>query len=329
MTRMGANKKEEGMNYPPGKSPRRIRLHRKAGKNLFRVNSCVSWADILTEAAPLCGTAINLFVRNMPRLSIDIDLVWLPLEPRKQTLEKISSALRVIADVIRTKITGATVAESCLQGAKHIVRLTVGNPDALIKIEPNLVIRGTVFPCEKRRLCGGAQEMFEMTTAATISSIPDLYAGKLCAALDRQHPRDIFDIKILLENEGITDKIRTAFVVYLASHDRPMSELLDPGMVDFRYLFDRQFAGMTMTDVDYEELVEIREKMVNTLNSAMTNDEKDFLLSIKQAVPRWDLMPMTGIDQLPAIQWKLMNIRKMNRKKHALALNKLRKVLKR
>lgn len=42
------------------------------------------------------GTAINLFVRNMPRLSIDIDLVWLPLEPRKQTLEKMSSALRVI-----------------------------------------------------------------------------------------------------------------------------------------------------------------------------------------------------------------------------------------
>ncbi len=79
------------------------------------------------------GTAINLFVRDMPRLSIDIDidLVWLPLEPRKQTLEKMSSALRVIADVIRTKITGATVGESCLQGTKHIVRLTVSNPDAM------------------------------------------------------------------------------------------------------------------------------------------------------------------------------------------------------
>ncbi len=295
------------------------------------------------------GTAINLFVRDMPRLSIDIDidLAWLPLEPREQTLEKMSSALRVIADVIRTKIPGVTVGESCLRGTRRIVRLIVSNPDALIKIEPNLVIRGTVFPYEKRRLCGAAQEMFEMTSTASIASMPDLYAGKLCAALDRQHPRDIFDIKVLLENEGITDKIRTAFVVYLASpvkscfqqghfvafnrasHDRPMNELLDPGLVDFRYLFDRQFAGMTMIHVDYEELVEIREKMVYTLNSAMTKDEKDFLLSVKQAEPRWDLMPMTGIDQLPAIQWKLMNIRKMNRTKHARALNKLRKVLKR
>lgn len=275
------------------------------------------------------GTAINLFVRDMPRLSIDIDLIWLPLVPREQTLEKMSSALRSLADVIRTKIPGVMVGESCLRGTRRIVRLTVSNPDASIKIEPNLVIRGTVFPCEKRRLCGAAEEMFEMTTTATISSMPDLYAGKLCAALDRQHPRDIFDIKVLLENEGITDEIRNAFVVYLASHDRPMSELLDPGMVDFRYLFDRQFAGMTMIDVDYEELVEIRVKMIYTLNSAMTKDEKDFLLSVKQGEPRWDLMPMTGIDQLPAIQWKLMNIRKMNRTKHALALNKLRKVLER
>ncbi len=275
------------------------------------------------------GTAINLFVRDMPRLSIDIDLVWLPLEPREQTLEKMSSALRNIADVIRTKIPGITVGESYLRDTISIIRLTVSSPDALIKIEPNLVIRGTVFPCEKRSLCGTAQEMFEMTTTATTASMPDLYAGKLCAALDRQHPRDIFDVKVLLENEGITDKIRTAFVVYLASHDRPMSELLDPGRTEFRYLYERQFTGMTFRDVEYEELVEIREKMIHTLNVTMREDEKDFLLSVKQGGPRWDLLPIKGIDQLPAIQWKLMNIRKMNRTRHALALNKLKRVLER
>lgn len=219
--------------------------------------------------------------------------------------------------------------ESCLRGTSSIVRLTLSSPEALIKIEPNLVIRGTVFPCEKRRLCSVAEETFEMTTTATTASMPDLYAGKLCAALDRQHPRDIFDIKVLLENEGITDKIRTAFVAYLASHDRPMSELLDPGRTEFRYLYERQFAGMTMIHVDYEELVDIREKMIHTLSLAMTKDEKDFLISVKQGVPRWDLMPITGLDKLPAIQWKLMNIRKMNRTRHVLAVNKLRRVLER
>ncbi|MFB3079791.1 MAG: nucleotidyl transferase AbiEii/AbiGii toxin family protein, partial [Lysobacterales bacterium] len=70
--------------------------------------------------------------------------------------------------------------------------------------------------------------MFEISATANTLGVADLYGGKLCAALDRQHPRDIFDVKILMENEGITDEIRTAFVVYLASHDRPMSELLDP-----------------------------------------------------------------------------------------------------
>lgn len=35
------------------------------------------------------GTAINLFVRNMPRLSVDIDLTYIPIESRKISLEKI------------------------------------------------------------------------------------------------------------------------------------------------------------------------------------------------------------------------------------------------
>src|SRR3546814_1358815 len=65
-----------------------------------------------------------------------------------------------------------------------------------------------------------------------VVALPDLYAGKIAAALDRQHPRDLFDILHLYENEGITDDLFRAFLVYLVSHNRPAHELLAPHLLD-------------------------------------------------------------------------------------------------
>ena len=179
----------------------------------------------------------------------------------------------------------------------------------------------------KRELSKQAEELFEVSATINILVVSDLYGGKLCAALDRQHPRDIFDVKILMENEGITDEIRTAFVVYLASHNRPMSELLDPNKIDFHMMYEQEFAGMTAEEVDHDELVAVRETLIETIKKTMTENEKKFLLSIKQGNPAWDLMPVAGIDQLPAIQWKLVNIQKMKQEKQAESLQKLQAAL--
>jgi len=175
------------------------------------------------------GTAINFFVRDMPRLSVDIDLAYLPVDdPRETALNKISDALDRIAAAIEKTITGAKVQESRAEKPKRVTKLIVATRQARIKIEPNEVIRGSVFPVEERELSQNAENLFELTVAAQTLSIADLYGGKLCAALDRQHPRDLFDVKVLLENEGITDKIRKAFVVYLASHNPLVLETLRP-----------------------------------------------------------------------------------------------------
>lgn len=273
------------------------------------------------------GTALNLFVREMPRLSVDIDLSWLPLQPRDIALEHISLALSGIAERIRGKVPGATVHETCLSGTKQVVKLVVSDPDAMIKIEPNLVLRGTVFPHVERELCTAAKQFFELTVTAPTLSVPDLYGGKLCACLDRQHPRDIFDIMLLMEHEGITNDIRMAFVVYLASHHRPMSELLDPGKKDFLQTYDREFAGMPFRDVAYGDLLNARDLLIQAVRQDLTESERLFLLSIKQAQPNWALLPVTGIDQLPAIRWKLLNIQKMTLPKRKKAIEKLRRLL--
>ncbi len=273
------------------------------------------------------GTAINLFVRDMPRLSVDIDLTYLPLDSRDTALANIGEALQRIAAAIRRTVSGVTVHKIRTRGAEHISKLTVSTAGATIKIEPNLVLRGTVFTPVERELSEQAEIMFEASVTANTLAVVDLYGGKLCAALDRQHPRDIFDIKILMENEGITDEIRTAFVIYLASHGRPMNELLTPNLKDFRQVFEKELAGMTSKEVEHKELVAVRDRLIETIKNTMTENEKKFLLSIKQGEPDWTLLAVTGIDQLPAIQWKLINIRKMDKKKQKESLQKLQAAL--
>lgn len=212
------------------------------------------------------GTAINLFVRDMPRLSVDIDLAYLPVdEPRETALHKMSSALARVAAAVKKAIPGAKVQETRARDPDRIIKLVVATGRTRIKIEPNEVIRGSVFAVEERELSKSAENAFELSVAARTLSVADLYGGKLCAALDRQHPRDLFDVMVLLANEGITDEIRKAFVVYLASHDRPISELLDPTRKDIRRIYESEFAGMTVEEVKYEALITAREALIGTL----------------------------------------------------------------
>ncbi len=271
------------------------------------------------------GTAINLFVRNMPRLSVDIDLAYLPIEPRNVFLENMTKQLTSMSERIEKQ--GYEVTKKYLQGTSHLSKLLVAQAETAVKIEPNLVLRGTVFGTEQRVLSPLAQETFLQFQKANIVSLPDLYAGKICAALDRQHPRDLFDIKYLLENEGVTDAIRQAFVVYLASHSRPMNELLSPNLLDQREVYQKEFLGMTEALISYEDLEEARRQLIEIIQEQLTDNERQFLLSMKKAEPDWNLLALPNIETLPALQWKLINIRKMNPELREKAFIKLRSIL--
>lgn len=155
----------------------------------------------------------------------------------------------------------------------------------------------------------------------------DLYAGKICAALDRQHPRDLFDVKWLLENEGLTDEIRIALLVYLSSHNRPMAELLAPKFKDISAIYAGEFANMAETDVPLKELEAVRERLVELIHKGLNESEKTFLVSFKNREPDWSLLQLSGVSELPAIKWKQVNLSNMSDEKHKLALEKLKKVL--
>lgn len=274
------------------------------------------------------GTAINLFVRDMPRLSVDIDLAYLPLKARHDSLQEIDGALKSMSASIKRSFPGSVVHEKTVGGPHRLNKLIVVNNGVLVKIEPNEVLRGSVYPPQEKALSPMAEQAFEMAVTINTLSFADLYGGKICAALDRQHPRDLFDVKLLMESEGIMDAVKKAFVIYLASHSRPMAELLNPNQIDFRSIYENEFEGMTAIPVSHDELVETRKQLVQWLNTQLTDRERQFLLSIKMGEPAWDLLGIEGIEKLPAIQWKLLNIKKMDPKKHQNSIDKLRAVLK-
>lgn len=272
------------------------------------------------------GTAINLFLRDMPRLSVDIDLTYLPINPREEALADISRSLKEVAAQIE-RVLGAKVDEKKLNGTDYTVKMTIRQTEATIKVEPNLVLRGAIYPTSQAKLCKKAEKEFELSVSTTILSLADIYGGKICAALDRQHPRDFFDIKLLLDNEGLTDEIRKAFVVYLASHDRPMNELLKPKWKDIKSVFEKEFKGMTLEPVDLKDLLESRDELLHLIHKGLTDAEKRFLLSLKDGEPNWDLLGLPNIERLPGLRWKLENIRQMNAKKRQEQSERLRKVL--
>ncbi|MGO8701567.1 MAG: nucleotidyl transferase AbiEii/AbiGii toxin family protein [Limisphaerales bacterium] len=274
------------------------------------------------------GTAINFFVRNFPRLSVDIDLVYVPVENRETSLGGINAALQRMADKIRRSMPTAQVTERKIAGQNHVVKLTVRVPNlGEAKIEPNIVLRGVVHPTTERTLVPRAVDAFGRSAAIRTLSLAELYGGKLCAALDRQHPRDLFDVHGLFQAEGITHEIRRALVIFLASHDRPMNELLNPNRQNLQQIFADQFEGMTLDPLPLAELENARERLIEQINRDLTNIEREFLLSMKQLAPKWDLLGIPGLDQLPGLQWKLYNLRKMDPAKRLTAEKLLRRKL--
>lgn len=271
------------------------------------------------------GTAINLFVRDFPRLSVDIDLVYLPQADRQQALTEIHAALDRIAVLIEQAIAGATVAKA-YQRKPDALRMVVNHRAASIKIELSPVLRGTIHLPQTLAVVEQVERIFGFTEARVLA-FAELYAGKICAALDRQHPRDLFDVLLFLENEKFSDELRKAFLVYLISHSRPMEELLAPNWRPLQSIYENEFNGMAFRNVTVEELQSAGKQMLCTLLVTMTEEEKRFLCSLYQGSVDWSALNLEGASDLPAVQWKLGNIAKMSDEKRVAALAKLRRVL--
>lgn len=272
------------------------------------------------------GTAINLFVRDMPRLSVDIDLTYLLVEPRDASLNGINEAIRRIGYAITKGLKGARVTPRVLRPENIASKLDVELNGARIKIEVTPVSRGCVFDPITMSVSELVERDFGYADTQVVS-FPDLYAGKIVAALDRQHPRDLFDVRDLLANEGLSNELRAAFVAYMLSHNRPMSEVLAPTRKDITLEFERGFVGMTAEPVDLNDLLDAREAIIANAVGKMPDAHRRFLVSFKRGEPDWALLGLPHVADLPAVRWRQQNYDRLSPEVRTREVAKLERVL--
>lgn len=294
----------------------------------------INQADLLLQVIPQIateknlalkgGTAINLFLRDMPRLSVDIDLTYLPFDNREIALGNISDSLGRIRKRIIKYIPGSTVNKHTIEG--NDAKLLVQSQDAQIKIEVNTTTRGHIYPVRLLQVNETVQERFKKFGAIQVVSNAELYGGKICAALDRQHPRDLFDVFLLFHDSGYNEDIKNGLIQAIVSHMRTINEVVNPHLLNQRSAFDKQFQGMTDIPFSYKDFEATRKKLIETVISSLSDLDRSFLLSFKRGDPNWDLYPIAGLEDLPAVQWKLLNIKKLmkdNPEKHSVLVKKL------
>lgn len=268
------------------------------------------------------GTAINLFVRDMPRLSVDIDLTYIPIEGRKTSLKNIIDGL----DHIKTKLK-KILPEATITLKKETLKLQITTVNAQVKLEVNQINRGVMGETVTLPLCEKTQEEFDAFCAVPVVPLGQLYGGKICAALDRQHPRDLFDVKYMMENEGFTEEIKKGFLLFLLSSNRPLHEMLHPNFIDQRKTLLNQFEGMSPEPFTYGDFENIREQLVKTIHQNLTDEDKEFLLNFGEGNPIWDIY---DFERFPAVQWKLqnlINLKNKNPEKHKNFIISLKNVL--
>lgn len=268
------------------------------------------------------GTAINLFVRDMPRLSVDIDLTYLPIEDRDASLKHIAEALGRIKESLEKIIPGVRIIPRFDAG-----KLQVSANRVDVKLEVNLVNRGALADPKEMPLCEKAQHEFEAFLTMPVVPVGQLFGGKIVAALDRQHPRDLFDVKYLLQTEGFSQEIKEGFLLFLLCSDRPINEVIMPNFQDQRLAFTNQFSGMTVNAFSYDEYERIRKQMVETIHTNLTERDKTFLLGFKNLTPDWGIY---DFQRFPSINWKLQNLQKLKDKnpdKHKEQYENLKKKL--
>lgn len=269
------------------------------------------------------GTAINLFVKNLNRLSVDIDVTYIPLEDRTSSLNHINEALMRIADRTRRSFRDIRIIPRL-----DICKITCERQGCQVKIEVNQTKRGLV--CGEARLyplCEKAQSLFGMEVDARIVSLPQLYGGKISAALSRQHPRDLFDVR---QMDIPLSAVKEGIIFCLLGSDRPIHESFSPNFIDQKEAMENQFVGMSDIPFSYEEFEMTRDSLIKGVNDIMTETDKRFIVGFEELTVNQGDNPYSKFFDYPSVKWKIKNLQKLkatNPRKLQAEANKLRLIM--
>jgi len=264
------------------------------------------------------GTAINLFIKNLPRYSVDVDLTYIPLGPRDKSLAEIDKKLAAISQQLQRAVPDINI-----RPVPNKLLCTLGR--STVKIEVNGIKRGIIGTTIEMPLCNKAQAEFGMYCKARIVPVEQLYGGKIAAALSRQHPRDLFDYNYM-EPDKI-DNLKRGFMFALLGSDKPFIESLAPHAINQQEALENQFRGMTDIPFTYENYESARKHLITFINSILSEEDKMFLISFEEGDPQWKKSAYSDFVDFPSVQWKLLNVNKLktqNPTKHRQEVDRLK-----
>ncbi|WP_297099014.1 nucleotidyl transferase AbiEii/AbiGii toxin family protein [Thermomonas sp.] len=263
------------------------------------------------------GTAINLFEHDLPRLSVDIDLTWLPMQDFDTDTAQIAESLATLAARLSAPPLRLRVRESGAADARTINRLIASRGRTQVQIETTPVMRGAVHPVRRMDLRPSVERDFG-SAQVQVLDFADLYGGKMAAALSRQHPRDLFDIGLLLDEDRLDTALWRTFLVYLTASIKPAAEMLAPSAPrDFAAVFESQFYGMTQEPVSVEWLLEARQRLLARIRDLLDEPTHAFLLSVEREAPDFDLIGLPHAANMPGVRRKLQNLAQRSSAKRA------------
>lgn len=254
------------------------------------------------------GTAINLFEHDLPRLSVDIDLTWLPANNYAQDAKEIEAAFERLAKRLMGRPLLLQVQTSATRSTGTVTRLIASRGRARVQIETSPVMRGAVHPVRQMQVSNQVEDAFGFASARVLD-FADLYAGKMAAALSRQHPRDLFDLGAMLKDDRANEQLWRTFLVYLSCSPKPAWELLEPAEPQsFDAIFESHFKGMTAQPTNVEELLENRTQLLSRIAGWLDAPSIAFLESLENENPDFELIGLPHALDLPGIQRKLQNL---------------------
>lgn len=271
------------------------------------------------------GTALNLFVFNLPRLSVDIDLNYVGSTDREVMLaekEKVEQAITAISG--REGFTIRRVPDAHAGGRWRLGYTNTLNRNANLEIDVVFTLRVPLWPIQVRdsHPVGSV-----MAREIPVLDIHELAAGKLVALFARHVSRDLFDVHGILGQDNLDrEMLRLGFVVYGACSRRDWSTVSPEDIgCDHREL-QRQLVPVLRRDVVptgddlsawIEQLVhECRDRVGLVL--PLKDHEREFLARVNK---RGEITPelltddaelAARIRQHPHLLWKVKNVRGHN-----------------
>ncbi|HSW29038.1 MAG TPA: nucleotidyl transferase AbiEii/AbiGii toxin family protein [Longimicrobiales bacterium] len=275
-----------------------------------------------TRVALKGGTALNLFVFDVPRLSVDVDLNYVgaaEVDAMVQERPKVEQAIQAVCGRLGI---GVRRIPSGHAGGKWRLSYTGVRGPGTLELDVNFLLRTPLWPTalEDSRSLGKYA-----ATHVPVLDLHELAAGKLAALFGRQASRDVFDARELLRREGLDRRrLRLGFVVYGGCNRQDWRTLsvdmagTSPKEVD-RQLVPMLRGGLAPGRTELEAwTLRLVDECRNLLGAVLPleDDEIAFLTRLNnggEIVPQLlteDSTEQRIIAAHPGLLWKALNVRK-------------------